>query len=119
MRKSDLAQVGDKVKFQVNVATRPDTPYQLGKVYDGIVVKHVIDSTTEINIIDDNGNTTLVYISYDCYSNGMSSFELNISDEEFEARKQEWVTKTCDIIRKEMAQKLEDRINYIENIKFH
>lgn len=119
MRKSDLAKVGDKVKFQVNSPTRKDISYQMGKVYDGVILKHQIDVDTQINIIDDNGDTTCVRISYDCFSNGMSSFDLDIPDEEFEARKQEWVSKTCDNIRKEMAQKLEERINYIENVKFH
>lgn len=30
MRKSDLAKVGDKVKFQVNSPTRKDISYQMG-----------------------------------------------------------------------------------------
>lgn len=114
MSKNQLSKVGDKVKFQENVPIKEGMNYQYGKIYDGIITKHVNDVITEIDIIGDDGSIVKVNITYDCFSSGMNSFELLISKEELEERKKEWMENAIAIEKAEYDKK----VNYLKSIEF-
>lgn len=119
MRKSSLAREGDKVKFQTHLPTKEGVPYQKGTLYDGVVIRHKIDQITQIEIIDDNKQKTIVDVFYDIFSDGLETFELMISEEEFEVRKKEWIESTCQQLRKEMEEKLAASITAVKETKFY
>lgn len=78
--KNTLAITGDKITFKTNVEVKEGYNFQKGNLYNGHIISHS-DANTLIEFIGDNGEPVKTTISYDVYSNGMSEFCLQISDE--------------------------------------
>jgi hypothetical protein len=114
MRKSDLAKAGDKIKYQVHLTVSEGYNHQKGILYDGYIIRHSINSITEVEFIGDDGTLVRDTMYYNSFNSGESSFELLISDEEFEKRKAEWL---ADAI-KEAEQVFSERIEFLKSITF-
>lgn len=112
MRKSDICKVGDKIKFQSHVPIKEGYNYQKNKIYDGHILEHSKDHHTKIEFIGDDGNPVITDIFYDIFNSGMESFEIIISDEEYETRKKEWLKAAIEI---ENARH-EKQIEYLKSL---
>lgn len=107
MQKSYLAKTGDKIKFQVNVPMKESSNYQKGILYDGVIIEHHPEQLTRIEFIGDNKEIVKTSIFYDCYSSGMESFEIIISEEELQKRKEEWLANAVKIATDKYNKQLE------------
>lgn len=97
MYKSDFCKVGDTIKFEVHVPIKEGYNYQKDKKYDGYILEHSKDRHTKIEFIGDDGTPVTTTIFYGSFNSGMESFEIIISDEEYEIRKQEWLKAAIEI----------------------
>ena len=115
--KSHLAKAGDKIKFQVHVDTAKDATYKKGNLYDGVVIQHS-DSFTELEIIDDNKNIQTVFICYNSFADGYESFQLLLSEEEFEVRKKEWIDNSYHLFKDTKEKEIQQHFKYLQSIEF-
>lgn len=116
MHKSDLAKGGDPIKFQTNVAMKDGYNYQIGNIYDGHIVSHSTDQATTVEFVGDDGSPVVTTLYYDSYSIGMESFELLISDDELELRKNAWLEKEIEIAKENSDAALTKLINHLKSV---
>lgn len=114
MRKSDLAKAGDKIKYQVHMTVSDGYNHQKGIIYDGHIIRHSINTITEVEFIGDDGTPVHDYVYYNSFNSGESSFELILSDEEFEKRKAEWLSNAI----KEAEKAFSERVEFLKSITF-
>lgn len=112
MYKSDLCRVGDKIKFEVHVPIKEGYNYQKDKKYDGYILEHSKDRHTKIEFIGDDGNPVTTTIFYGSFNSGMESFQIIISDEEYEKRKQEWLKEAIQVEN----DRHEKQIKYLKSL---
>lgn len=118
MQKYDLAKTGDAIKFQTHVGMKDGYNYQKGKLYDGHVIKHSIGYSTDVEFTGDDGTIVAVTIEYGSFNGGYNSFELIISDDEFERRKVEWLENAIATAKANSAEALEKQIKYLTSVEF-
>lgn len=119
MRKSDLAKVGDKIKYQVHLTVSDGYNHQKGILYDGVILRHSISSITEVEFIGDDGTPVKDTLYYNSFNSGEASFELLISDDEFELRKKEWLENAIKEAKEESERELVKRLEFLKSVTFN
>lgn len=118
MRKYDLAKSGDKIKFQYRRQVANGKNYQQGKIYDGYIVSHYIESQTALEFIGDDGSLVKYTIFHNEFDGSSASFEILISDEDFETRKAAWLAKSIEEAIAQAEHELKKTISKLNAVRF-
>ena len=118
MRKSDLAKSGDKIKFQSRRKVPDGYNYQQGKTYDGCIIRHQIQSNSELEFIGDDGTLVKYTTSYNEFEGYIPPFTLLVSDEELEQRAAEWLATSIKEATAQAEYQLKKAISQLKAVLF-
>lgn len=112
---TELFKVGDKAQFRYNAPLKEEYPFKHEVWYDGVIVKHVDDSITLVEIENEHGVKEEASLSYGSFNSGYESARVILTLEEFNARKENYINAEL----RKAAIEYKKRIDYLLKLDFH